>query len=46
MEINTEPYKCEICNYATFVKKIYLGIIRVNHTYLGLDTLNLTHYLF
>jgi hypothetical protein len=21
MEINIEPYKCEICNYATFVKK-------------------------
>jgi len=21
MEINHEPYKCEICNYATFVKK-------------------------
>ena len=21
MEINTEPYKCKICNYATFVKK-------------------------
>jgi hypothetical protein len=21
MEINTEPYKCEICNYVTFVKK-------------------------
>ena len=21
MEINMEPYKCDICNYATFVKK-------------------------
>jgi hypothetical protein len=21
MEINPEPYKCEICNYVTFVKK-------------------------
>ena len=21
MEINMEPYKCEICNYVTFVKK-------------------------
>ena len=21
MNISTEPYKCEICNYATFVKK-------------------------
>ena len=21
MEINTEPYKCEVCNYETFVKK-------------------------
>jgi hypothetical protein len=46
MEINPEPYKCEICNYVTFVKKIYFGIIRANHTYLWLETLNLTHYLF
>jgi hypothetical protein len=21
MDMNTEPYKCEICNYTTFVKK-------------------------
>ena len=21
MDINIEPYKCDICNYATFVKK-------------------------
>ena len=21
MNISTEPYKCEICNYVTFVKK-------------------------
>ena len=21
MDVNTEPYKCEVCNYGTFVKK-------------------------
>jgi hypothetical protein len=46
MKINTESYKCEMCNNVTFVKKIYFSIICANQTYLELETLNLMRYLF